>query len=63
MVIVYLAVLGFTFVMLGLHPLIGVLALLVAGFGWYKLAIKPRWARNAAKVRRLQGCGRGQIYA
>jgi len=54
MVFAYVAVIGVLFVLLGLHPVFGVVAILAVGFGWYTLAVKPRWKRNAADARRLQ---------
>lgn len=60
MVIVYLAALGIIVGVLGTQPIIGVVLLLAAAFGWYKLAFKPRWKRNAADLRALNAAtGRG----
>jgi Flp pilus assembly protein TadD len=64
MVIVYLAALGIIFGVLSSQPIIGVVLLLAAAFGWYKLAFKPRWKRNAADLRALSpATGRGSINA
>jgi curved DNA-binding protein CbpA len=36
------------------NPIVGLPVLAGAGFGWYKLAFKPRWQRNAEDLRAMR---------
>jgi tetratricopeptide (TPR) repeat protein len=53
MLIVYLVAIGILAEAFTSQPLIGIVLLAAIAFGWYKLAFKPRWKRNAADLRAL----------
>jgi tetratricopeptide (TPR) repeat protein len=49
--IVYVIAIGILLSLAGSHPIIGIPVLAAAGFGWFKLAFRPRWSRDAATLR------------
>jgi Flp pilus assembly protein TadD len=65
MAVVYLFAIGILLGMLSQYPLEGIVVLALAVYGWYKLAFKPRWKRNADDLRALNTAtgARGGINA
>ena len=59
MALVYLAAIGIIIGVLSSQPIVGVILLLAVAFGWYKLAFRPRWKRNAADLRALDAATGG----
>jgi Flp pilus assembly protein TadD len=65
MAVVYIVAIGLIVGLLSSsYAILGVVAILALGFGWYKLAFKPRWKRNADDLKAVgAGSGGGQIRA
>jgi len=62
--IVYLIAIGVLAGLFAYQPIVGILVVALALFGWYKLAFKPRWKRNAADLRALKAAtDRGGLNA
>jgi tetratricopeptide (TPR) repeat protein len=61
MLVVYVVAIGILFGLLSSYPAVGIVLLLLALFGFYKLAVRPRWKRNADDLRSLNAAtgGRG----
>jgi tetratricopeptide (TPR) repeat protein len=61
MLVVYVIALGILFGVLSSYPIVGIVLIPLAIYGFYKLAVKPRWKRNADDLRAVNAAtgGRG----